>query len=151
MDRYGHVTFCEDIRREFDGQFSLIGCYPFYMTAKSGLPYSIPKFCLDINFYAIKSRPIEKLEFQIFLPGNDGVPLKTFEPKRNIKIWEGDLEREDGTPRFIRQRSSVSFIGLTIEFEGIIKVFAVADDEKIRIGALSVVLPLPKQTKLKAV
>lgn len=146
MDRYGHVTFCEDIRREYDGQFSLIGCYPFLMMAKGGLPYSIPKFCLDINFYAVKSKPIEKLEFQIFLPGGE-VPLKTFEPKRNMKIWDGALQREDGTPRFIRQRSSVSFIGLTIESAGTIAVFAVADNEKIRIGALSVVLPLPSQEK----
>lgn len=149
MERYGHVTFCEDIRREYDGQYSLVGCFPYYMTAKGGLPYNIPKFCLDINFYAIKSRPIDNLEFKIYMPGNDEDPIKSFEPKRNPKIWEGALEREDGTPRFIRQRSAVSFIGLTIEVEGVLKVFAVADGEKIRIGALNVVLPLPAPTKIK--
>jgi hypothetical protein len=43
---YGHVVFCDDVRREIDGKLTLVGVYSSNLTVFGGFPAVLPKLCV---------------------------------------------------------------------------------------------------------
>jgi hypothetical protein len=43
---YGHVVFCDDVRREIDGKLTLVGVYNGNLTVFGGFPAVLPRLCV---------------------------------------------------------------------------------------------------------
>jgi hypothetical protein len=43
---YGHVVFCDDVRREIDGKLTLVGVYSGNLTVFGGFPAVLPRLCV---------------------------------------------------------------------------------------------------------
>ncbi|MFH6781499.1 MULTISPECIES: hypothetical protein [Methylobacterium] len=86
----------------------------------------------------IKAKKVEDLEIEIYLPDSGEEPFKSIKAQKSEKVWQGELEREDGTPLYVRHRAILSFVGMRIKADGSIRVFANFDGEKLRIGGLRV-------------
>ncbi len=50
IDRFVSSQFCDDVRHEIGGKYSLIGCYGGYLQV-SPIPSVLPKLCAFLKAY----------------------------------------------------------------------------------------------------
>jgi hypothetical protein len=63
-DRFVSIQFCDDIRQELGGKFSLMGCYGPIINIKP-IPSVLPKLCASIKIHTPISRPFQRLAVRI--------------------------------------------------------------------------------------
>lgn len=63
-DRFISFQFCDDIRHEVNGKFSLIGCYGTALLL-SPIPTALSKLCAVIKVFTPIDRPFAKLAVRI--------------------------------------------------------------------------------------
>ena len=64
-DRFVSIQFCDDIRQEVGGKFSLMGCYPGPIIQVQPLPSVLPKLCASIKVHTPIGRPFQRLAVRI--------------------------------------------------------------------------------------
>jgi hypothetical protein len=130
----GYTIFCDDIRFEVDGKFTLVGCYYGEMTVRSVFPATLPKFAISAAFFQHKEIYEPKLRLKISLPGDpEGEPSIVVEveppPEANLHSTE--------YPN-ISARANIIFSPLVVPSPGFIKVQMERQGELHPMGKLAV-------------
>ncbi len=63
-DRFASSQFCDDIRQELGGKFSLIGCYGTTIQVDP-IPAVLPKLCIAVRVYTPIAKPFGKLTVRV--------------------------------------------------------------------------------------
>jgi hypothetical protein len=64
VERFIGLQFCDDVRQEIGGKFSLIGCYSGAIQVHP-MPSVLPKLCVLVKVYTPIERPFEKLVIRL--------------------------------------------------------------------------------------
>jgi hypothetical protein len=136
------TTFCDDIRYETGGKFSLIGVYhEALIFAGATFPFTLNRLGLSITFVEHPSAPVADIDIHVLLPGDvREKPAFAFriEP-REVQPIPDDPE---GTRRTLNFHLMLG--PLTIRQSGLIKVRLINKGRRYRAGALHVVQPKSK-------
>ena len=145
----GSTIFCDDIREEISGKYSLIGCYRADMVFEIPPPVVIAKFCVQISIRIPISETLPALRVIIANVDPDAPPLA------EINIDEAQLNSiRMQEPE--HKKLGYEWVGLGVHAvlspvqlsqPGLIEVFLASGTETERIGSIRVVFP----TTLKAV
>ena len=68
---YAYVTYCDDIRHEVDGKFSLMGVYGKNLLVFGDFPITLPKFIIVINYLDDPDNPPDSIKIRVYFPGDD--------------------------------------------------------------------------------
>jgi hypothetical protein len=140
----GRTIFCDDIREETWGKYSLMGVYDGQIVILTGIPVILPKFCFLIQYV----EPIEiaktrkgDMVIQIYFPWDDAntpaiVYLVPFES--TVKNLPPQKLGGDITPVFT-VKVPIMLAGFEIKQAGLIRVRATLDGEIIKLGALEII------------
>ncbi len=136
---YGYTIFCDDIRPEINGKFSLVGIYSSILSVHKPLPVMMPKFAFHISYFERPGESNEAVKVSIFAPGNpDDEP-----------IWSADLPTEmarnlpappEGKFKdpVLTFRIPVVLAPLVLNEEGPLRVRAYRGDLEIKLGTLMI-------------
>jgi hypothetical protein len=142
MDPLGIAIFCDDIREEVGGKFSLIGCYANDIQfIDVSFPITIPKLAV----FAVARLPPEpvtpQLQILVYLPGDsEGSPAAKFEfqgPLLN-PYTNRDLETHLDLEKSHSLRCPILLSPVIFKEEGFIRVRLLYGQQRIRLGALKV-------------
>jgi len=133
------TAFCDDIRYEIGGKFSLIGVYHETLIVPSTtFPFTLNRLGLSIAFVEHPSALVEDIEVHVLLPGD--VREK---PSFAFKIEPREAQPVPDDPEGTRRTLNVHLMlgPLTIRESGLLKVRVINKGRRYRAGALLVVQP----------
>jgi hypothetical protein len=140
----GRTIFCDDIREETWGKYSLMGVYDGQMSVLTGIPVILPKFCFLIQYVEpmeiAKTRKGDMI-IQIYFPWDDAnspaivYPVPFESTVKNLPPQKFD---DDITPVFT-VKVPIMVAGFEIKQAGLIRVRATLDGEIIKLGALEII------------
>ena len=149
LEPTGHTIFCDDIRVEQNGQFSLIGVYPGGIVVHTPFPATIPKFAFSVIFsepYELALRRDFPVSIRIYLPGEvapifEGT-ISAHRPEALSALLQGQLplsepDREVGPPVMLMV-SNIILTQMVVREPGLIRVRISYDVKTIRSGTLKV-------------
>ena len=132
---FGRTIFCDDIRQEIGGKISLIGVYAGGIFVLGDPPYTIPKFCMLVEYMEGLNANSPPISLQVFLPGDlDQEPSLKFDlptPPNEIPI-----DPFLGTEAHIGNRIPIILAPLVIPSEGRIKVRMKRGVDYVALGSL---------------
>jgi hypothetical protein len=138
MDPSGNAIFCDDIREEVAGKFSLIGCYAGDMQFTNVVfPIGIPKLAIFV-LARLPPREIPPLQLLVYFPGDvDDAPgvkmdISPIPWEEGPGVPEADLER---TPLL---RYSLMITPALFREPGFVRVRLMYGQQRVRLGALKV-------------
>lgn len=141
MQRDGYTIFCEDIRREIGGTFSLIGCLRGAIFWEGEFPFTLAKLSFAVTLTTPIAKPFEgPIELRIFMPDD-----REDEPAFVVGVavpppvsFSQPEEPPDGGDKL--QSLDMQFVMSPVEIKkaGLIRVRAVVAGETIRAGTLAV-------------
>lgn len=149
MARSVDTLYCDDIRQEINGKFSYIGVYQSELIAQS-LPITLPKLCIVIMVRSPIDDPPQSLTVQIRKNEGDRADESAEEILREISVSEEELANaansidasvDDGVnreDRMQRLQFMVTFSPMQLDNPCLIRVYAWADDERLRGPGLKV-------------
>lgn len=76
LNRYVFCQFCDDVRREIDGKYTLIGVYEGGLQVKGALPAKLPKLVIVCHAATPVDKPFTSLRLRIEFAGK---PLLSLE------------------------------------------------------------------------
>jgi hypothetical protein len=156
LEPTGKTVFCDDLRIERSGQYSLIGVYPGTMQISTGFPATLPKF----YFCTIFDEPrelAEKRDFsavvKLYLPGETEPKFQgeMLPPSRDTlsDLWTEHLPFHkligEEAEANLTININVMLAPMVILREGLMRVRISYEDKIIRCGSLKVI-GLPSQT-----
>lgn len=146
MSLKGTSIFCDDIRYEVAGKFTLVGCYTAEMTIHGEPPVTLPK----LGIYALLVLPSTKVPSEVVFrvvydPGGevlfesriDADPAGDRPDKGTSRI--APLVHESGggdDERVVQIGRQIVLSPLLVRREGLVRVRAVADGETVKLGSL---------------
>lgn len=86
-----HVIFCDDIRQEVQGKYTLVGCYGPDLIADR-LPAVLPRLCIRAEAMTPVTRPFERLKLRVLLKDEALVDIDT--PPEQLAAIEAAAEAE---------------------------------------------------------
>jgi hypothetical protein len=143
MDPFGLTIFCDDIRHEFDGKISLIGCFPASTLLLGEFPTTIAKLGLSVHFVFPRAQKIREFEVRIYLPEDRGdVPSITDKldlPSEGLDLSQSQLPSID-TDVVPVTRITRNIILSPVQFksEGLIRVRVVFNGTHVKAGTLGI-------------
>jgi hypothetical protein len=154
IEPYGNTLFCDDIRTESSGQFSLIGVYPTGILIQTPFPAAIPKFGFSIAFmepYELARKRDYPVSINICLPGDTDPVIRGEIPAPNIEALDAAAESvasrdgsEDIGPPSLRIVVNILMQHMTLRQPGLIRVRINYGSRTIKCGTLSVIAaPVP--------
>jgi hypothetical protein len=149
-NRRGYVIFCDDIRREVGGKYTLVGIYRSDMVIHAELPVALPKLGLAIQVQSPIDKPLDRVKVLISLPGDsEGSPSVTAE-----LVGSKALARSPEVPEdiecFVALNAELVLSPVEIKQEGYIRVRAETEGELLRIGALRIRKNIPEEAPQQA-
>ena len=136
----GYTMFCEDIRYELNGKFSLMGNFGNTLVSLGPFPLILPKLCLYLSYYQRREDGFEDVKFEAVLIAGDqqttvwetSIPSSALE---STPITE-DVKKSDDP--VIAMHLPLELQNFLIQGPGRIRVYAQRGEERIRIGSLSI-------------
>jgi hypothetical protein len=145
LNPFALTTFCDDIRYEITGKFSLIGVYHETLIFPDGtFPITINRLALSITFVEDPSVLIGDIEVHVLLPAD----LRE-KPSFAFKIEPHGAQQVPDDPEVTRRSLNLHVIlgPLTIRESGLIKVRLINKGRRYRAGALFVGLPMHRRLR----
>lgn len=135
MERYVHTLFCEDIRQEIGGRYSIMGILGHELTAPA--PMILPKLCLSIAISSPTSNPFGKVAFRLLF--DEEVLLnQTIENVEEAKEKNVSPD-EENNPTRILATLNLMISPFKIEKNGTLRLRINLDDgDEIKGGALRI-------------
>jgi hypothetical protein len=141
-DVYGYTTFCDDIRIEADGKWTLVGTYQNHMFVAGVFPVTLPKFGLSVTLLQRRPHFAPDTKIMVWMPGD---PEETASIQAEMgestpgAVLQG-IDQQDPTTDgpYVVLRANFILAPFTISQAGQIRVRAVHRDKLIRLGALQV-------------
>jgi len=135
---HGYTIFCDDIRYETGGKYSLIGVYRSEMIIHGEFPFILPKFVLAITYLDEPVDHPDTVQLMVYLPGDPDD-----QPRVKGELPVGQVMKNVPAPAkstdVLEIQTVMVFAPLTIRSEGLIRVRAVRSDEVVKLNSLSVV------------
>lgn len=131
-DRFLTAQFCDDIRHERGGKFSLIGCYRDEMLVPT-LPYVAPRFCAQVLVSTPLDQPFEHLKISLQANG---------EILAEIEYSQEELEEHQQRVGAIADAERITFVALMgvspmiINEEAVVAAVAETEAGELRGGQL---------------
>ena len=134
---WGSTIFCDDIRQEVAGKYSLMGIYENEMLFQTEPPWVLQKMCLLIKYTETHGGFDEDLRMTVTLPGDqkDKPSLVSMIARKDVKI-EPRVNIPEDVDSLIGFAVPFLFSQLTVNTEGFIKVRIERGKIETRIGAL---------------
>ena len=139
---FGFSLFCDDIRHELGGKYSLIGLYDgeLIFPKPTTFPTIIPKFVIFVKYFEIIGTCEEDLSLQITLPGDE-----LDKPSVVNNISRKDISSVPVPPSSVEDSQGLYTLNLpfvlspfTIKCEGLLRVRMYSGADKIRLGSLRI-------------
>lgn len=132
---YLHCIYAEDVRREINEQFSIIGAYQGGLKLLS-VPAQIPKLAVVGTIFTPTQQPPSKVKLEI---SKDGEILQTVEPPADF------LASAKDNPEIIKDggfnlQVVVGFAGLAVSSAGKIEVKAIVDGLELQGNSLQILV-----------
>ena len=145
LSPFALTTFCDDIRYETTGKFSLIGVYNETLIFPDGtFPITINRLALSITFVEDPSVLIGDIEVHVLLPAD---PRE--KPSLAFKIEPHEAQQVPDDPEGTRRSLNIHVMlgPLTIRESGLIKVRLINKGRRYRAGALFVGQPTHSRSR----
>ena len=145
LNPFALTTFCDDIRYETAGKFSLIGVYRETLIFPCGtFPITINRLSLSITFVEDSSVLIGDIDVHVLLPGD-----MREKPSFAFKIEPHEAQQVPDDPEGTRRSLNfhVMLGPLTIRESGLIKVRLINRGRRYRAGALFVGQPTHRRLR----
>jgi hypothetical protein len=129
---YGHVIFCDDVRREIDGKLTLVGVYNGNLTVFGGFPAVLPKLCVVTWLNGLLADLMTCTKITLA-----GAPLGDVRPELDF----GEKPKPSFTSNDAARRQLTAILPLapcTLYEAGAIVVNAETETGMLRIGKLEV-------------
>jgi hypothetical protein len=75
----GFATFCDDIRDEVGGKYSVIGCYRSNLVTVNPFPLTLPKLGIIVTWLQTLDEAPLPVTLNLYLPGDEAEPSVTGE------------------------------------------------------------------------
>lgn len=136
---WGSSTFCDDLRQEVGGKYSLLGIYTGYLYVET-FPISIPKFCIHVSYVESYGIEIPPLTLQIYLPGDEGdkPSISLALPAGHEKNVARPPESHFGEDPKVVLNLPIQLAPFLLKQSGQIKVRMKRGDDTVRMGMLYV-------------
>lgn len=144
-EAFGHTVFCDDVRVEADGKFTLVGVYPIVMYVHSDFPMQLPKFGMFVTYNErLDSPSAEPAEGLVLLPGeteeNPSVRFSLdLSPYRNKPLPDHARDPDMPPVEHVVFHAHLIFTPLNISSPGNMEVYAIRDGVKINLGRLRII------------
>ncbi len=138
MNISGSAIFCDDIRQELGGKYSLMGCYTGSIVFSDALPTVCPKFCIQAELSIPLNYDFRTVNFFLEVEMEDGESHKIFEtgaiePERPRNLTEEQAAKDDAV---LQINIPVTFTPFEVPTLGVLKMRAYVDDRLIKLGSL---------------
>lgn len=130
MDRFAYALYCDDIRHEVGGKFSLIGCYRGDLIVVGDLPATLPKLCVAVWISTDIENPIKKASIRILQ--NEDEILSTELDVSSLEMLSG----RGGDRNRMAISAQVVLSSFKIERTGVLRTLIEVDGETLRAGGL---------------
>jgi hypothetical protein len=139
---WGFSLFCDDLRPEIGGKFSIMGIYQNDMVFPPGavFPLLIPKFCILIKYYEVPHSIKEDLEVRVFFPGDEENSPSIKMPLPRAVIEETGLDTpyplESDQERINNMTFPLTISPFTVKQNGWVKVRMAYGESVVNLGSL---------------
>ena len=133
--RTAHSIFCDDIRQEIGGKYSLIGCYNAELILQAVLPAALPKLCCAIRLVTPIDCPFVGVVFRAFAGD------KLLAESNAMSLSSKDVPKTDGgeAAKHLVLSAHMTFSPLLIEDSHVLRIEAETEDESFECGRLMIV------------
>jgi hypothetical protein len=142
---WGFSIFCDDMRQELFGKYSLLGIYHADIVIPEGLPALLPKFVIVVRYFETPGEMSTDLNININVPWKEG-SIATQSIKREDMVWSPNRDfqygSDDSEPVFTLLMPFV-FSPFVIEEPGRIRVRGTLGNEVIKLGSLYIRKVIP--------
>ncbi|WP_440480727.1 DUF6941 family protein [Pseudomonas qingdaonensis] len=135
MSRYAHATYCDDIRQEVGGKFTLVGVYAGQVLVPE-IPCNLAKFCLALYVSATRAEPVKSITVTGVFAGREVLRMELGEAQIEQIMAPSIAAKPDG------KRMTLVLIGLMSPFEvsqpGRFSLSVIADGEEIHADGVDI-------------
>lgn len=145
MNRYAHITFCDDIRQEVGGKVTQVGIYSGSCIVQE-IPCLLPKLCFSLTLSAPKTNPIRSVQITAIYAGEEVVKM-SLSPEQIDEIMQANPPPDPE----VRQSITLTMMGVISPFKvsapGRLKLNVIADDAELHCEDLEIKTGLKDQFK----
>ncbi len=137
MTRSAHAVFCDDIRHEVSGKYTLSGVYGETLLASS-FPLVLPKLCLMLYTLTPMPWPLQRLQFQVFL-GDKALAKAEVSASKLAEIAQSAarVEADMNSPTPLQRIATpLSFNSLTVPAPCLLRIRVVTESGELPVNAL---------------
>src|SRR5437667_364391 len=93
---WGFSLFCDDIRHEIGGKYSVMGIYQVDMILPTPPPFALAKFCILVKYFETLDARADDLLLKIYMPGDqkDAPTITMPIPRSEIGPPSPDLDED---------------------------------------------------------
>jgi hypothetical protein len=141
MDVYGHTLFCEEIREERSGQFTVIGAFPNDIVVSPNIPAFVPKFSLMIYLYIKKSMHPKAVSINVSFDDESVDPDISLPVPIDEGQWtQGSFETAKKDPIYVRIQNNIVLNAFPFTKNNGITVHGNCDGVLTRIGRIKIII-----------
>ena len=136
---WGFTLFCDDLRQELSGKFSLMGLYTVDMVFPVDFPVTVSKIVFFVKYYEVKGAFSEDLELKIYFPWDDSDKpsiSQTIKRSNMAGVSQKHPQIEDDAERINMINVPIILSPFTAISEGDIRVRITCGDVTTRLGRL---------------
>lgn len=142
-DAFGDTVFCDDIRTEVGGKFSLVGVYPSGLQVPA-FPITFPKFGFCASFWQRREAFKGQLSLRIYFPGDEDEKPSVEAQLDADNVPEGVAKG----PPYIVMRANIVLTGMVLNGPGSLKSRVLREGILVPIGSLPILqAPKPPPTE----
>lgn len=137
MTRSANAVFCDDIRHEVSGKYTLSGVYGETLLAPS-FPLLLPKLCLMLYTLTPMAWPLQRLQFQVFL-GDKALAKAELSASKLAEIAQSAARVEGGNASplpLLRVATPLNFNSLAVPAPCLLRVRVMTESEELPVNAL---------------
>ena len=134
---WGYSVFCDDIRKEADNKYSLMGIYSGQIYLPE-FPALLSKFCVAVTYFEEFNKAPEDLCLRLYVPGDLPDVPSFFIPLPPMPKLAMPAEERTPEEVFSTVTMSLPFSQFEIRQEGEIRVRMKRGDQEVRLGTLQI-------------
>jgi len=138
---FGFSLFCDDIRHEMGGKYSLMGLYQrdMFFPSSTVFPTIVPKFVIFVKYYEQVGAFSDDLVLKISLPGDDqdNTSVTQVIPRQEMTDENKPvIDNDDDSGLLYSLSLPIILSPFTIKCAGYVSVRIYCGSEKVRLGRL---------------
>lgn len=149
----GYCLFCEDIRYEQNGKFSLMGNFGNSLFLLGAFPIILPKFCLYLSYFQRREDGFQDIRLEVVLSSknSDIIVWESIVPSAALESAPMSEDIEESDDPVIAIHLPLEIHNFVISASGRIRVYAHRGEERLRIGSLVIASQPNASTQIPSV